>query len=98
MSIAIGFGSVEKREEQKIEWALYDLDEESNHATIKAVQNYWKRKADQYDRLSKEDAPERYTIFYLSGGEFTFLHINRRHALSPDGWALLKVIKRRDVR
>jgi len=55
-----------------------------------------------YDKLSKQyetatDFPERYTTYYfniLTDGVvdlcviFRFSHINRKHPMSPDGWAL----------
>mgnify|MGYP006383564061 CR=1 FL=1 len=48
--------------------------------------------------MTREDAPDRYSYFWAihhaiyegkSIVEFTMHHINRRHAFSPDGWALL---------
>jgi hypothetical protein len=54
------------------------------------------------DKMDRFSAPERYSNFYFSVIEqgqigearefyahFQFLHINRRHPMSPDGWSSL---------
>ena len=45
-----------------------------------------------------EDYPDRYTYYFASAASdashlvfiITFHHINRRHALSPDGWGMMR--------
>ena len=62
-----------------------------------------KERKEHYDKLSDEykkatEYPDRYSTYYFTVLTdtfsalcivFKFRHINRRHALSPDGWALL---------
>jgi len=54
--------------------------------------------AEKYKKMAKEDAPDRYSYFWHYHNKinesrfivtFSFVHINRRHALSKDGWAAL---------
>jgi hypothetical protein len=60
-----------------------------------------KERADEYRRLDREyhdatEYPDRYSTYYFTVLSdvcdlvviFKFSHINRRHAMSPDGWAL----------
>lgn len=55
----------------------------------------FKARGDEYKTAA--DYPERYTYYWVSlirsastlVAKFSFHHINRRHALSPDGWALM---------
>ena len=62
-----------------------------------------KARKEHYDKLDKEyhdstEYPNRYSTYYFYVVYdvsdlcviFKFHHINRRHALSPDGWALLQ--------
>ena len=81
MSIVLGFGTTEEQERKKIKDYLSEHGETDK----------WNNKADEYDKMPKEKAPERYTRFYVYDNKIKFHHINRRHAFSPDGWALLVV-------
>ncbi len=58
-------------------------------------------KADEDYKMATEH-PDRYSTYYFDTLTdtfanlcvvFKFSHINRRHALSPDGWALMKTKK-----
>ena len=53
---------------------------------------------ERYDGYrNSDDYPSRYSIYYISVltdashvvAIYRFSHINRRHALSPDGWAIM---------
>ena len=82
MSFVIGFGIVEEQEREKVRAMLCD-----GHSADEIEAEY-NPKADEYDKMPRETAPERYTRLYIYGGKIRYHHINRRHALSPDGWAL----------
>lgn len=66
---------------------------------LSAISNEAKAKSEEY----KEAAifPERYSYFYPTiindASHIVFIlkfnHINRRHALSPDGWAMMQTDK-----
>ncbi len=83
MNIAIGFGSTEEQAEQSIKNDLAEIG-------LEATKEKWNKQADINDKLPKEEAPERYTRFWYYDNTIKYHHINRRHALSPDGWALLQ--------
>lgn len=70
--------------------------------TISKAAKWLKKRSDEYRAKDAEykiatDFPDRYSYFYphvLGDAShvvavMTFHHINRRHAMSPDGWALL---------
>jgi len=68
----------------------------------KAVNGWAKESQDKADEYkTAENYPSRYTQFwaYTLGDcnycvfVITFHHINRRHGLSPDGWALMRTEK-----
>lgn len=74
--------------------------------TIKNIERTIQERADCYHKLSEEyraseKYPDRYSYYFFKLLHdytdlviiFTFMHINRRHAFSPDGWALLKTEK-----
>jgi len=86
MDVIIGFGDIEKDEREKIR-------HEMQKRPAGEVLDEWNNKADEYDAMPRETAPERYTRFWYYGDQLHYHHINRRHAMSPDGWALLKVIE-----
>ena len=56
----------------------------------------YRDKADEYKEAT--DFPDRYSSFYPEVTDnynsiiviLHFSHINRRHAMSPDGWALMQ--------
>ena len=87
--VILGFGRVENEERAKIKAALVD-GARCGHA-VPDILARWNNKADEYDRLLRGVAPERYTRVFCYDGELHFHHINRNHPLSPDGWALLQV-------
>ena len=86
MNVVLGFGCVEENEREKIKQALRERPTQQ-------VLDEWNGRADEYDKMPRETAPERYTRFWYYGDQLHYHHINRRHAMSPDGWALLKVIE-----
>uniref|UniRef100_A0A6M3K9Q9 Uncharacterized protein n=1 Tax=viral metagenome TaxID=1070528 RepID=A0A6M3K9Q9_9ZZZZ len=71
-------------------------DEEDVRHAIEEVEMVYRARADEYDKMDRESCPERYTRFwsYVPTDPsyhiifFTMHHVNRRHAMSPDGWAL----------
>jgi len=79
MTIVLGFGSTEAEERIKIK----------EYLSIHGETDEWNKKADIYDKMPQEEAPERYTKFYILDNKIKFYHINRRHPFSPDGWALM---------
>ena len=97
----LGFGSIEKETAKAIIMNCYEQMSGKGinaSAALREVQETHQELADQYKEMTAEEVPERYTYFwayyrkvyedtYLV--EFTMHHINRRHALSSDGWAML---------
>ena len=96
----LGFGAVEERAARNIINECHDAIK--NLSDCEKIIDRIKKKYDaiekKYAKLDKAKVPERYSYFwhvvhriyedkYII--EFHFHHINRRHALSPDGWALL---------
>jgi hypothetical protein len=86
MNIILGFGAIEERGRRSVQDALGGMESESD---VRCFIEKWNKDADQYDKLAKADAPERYTRLYFYDDQLHFHHINRRHPFSPDGWALL---------
>lgn len=91
MNVILGFGSVEVIEQERIKaaliaGALHELPPEE-------IVKEWNDRADRYDLLSREEVPARYTRVwcYDLPRSLKFLHVNRRHPFSPDGWAALNV-------
>lgn len=85
----LGFGSTEENVRREVKEAL--LSAMANKQNTDDVLKPWNDKADEYDKLSQDQAPERYSRIWFYGNKLIFHHINRRHAFSPDGWALLKI-------
>lgn len=85
----LGFGSVETgvRKELRSKIMKAKNDGIDIHTFCKSLN----AKNDEYDKMSKEEAPERYTNVYVYDNKIHYSHINRRHAFSPDGWALFQV-------
>ena len=81
MTIVLGFGSTEEQERSRIK----------EHLATKGETKEWNDRADKYDKMPKDEAPERYTRFYIYDESIKFHHINRRHPFSPDGWALMVI-------
>ncbi len=90
----LGFGIIEEQERKKIKDRL--LRAAIAGENLDDVEKEWREKSNKYDKMSREEAPERYTSFFLHSDRIVYHHINRRHAFSPDGWALLKVEERLD--
>ncbi len=100
----IGFGKCETDEAIKILNKAFDnlegcKTEKSAKKSLDDLQKEYANAEKEYKKMSREEAPERYSYFWYFYHEvyegkyfveFTFHHINRKHALSPDGWALLK--------
>lgn len=98
MNLILGFGSTEIDTARKILKECYAAIEKDRKKPAKdavgAVKSAHKKQCEEYDKQNRSDAPERYSYFWAhESGEyfrFNFHHINRRHPMSPDGWALLK--------
>lgn len=89
MGIVLGFGSTEAQKEKLIRKEV--LKALLFNDDVQSVAKKWKSQAEIYDKMPREEAPERYTYFYFYDNAIHFHHINRRHPFSPDGWALLCV-------
>ncbi len=83
MGLVFGFGCTEEQVRHEVKEALASEGREA----LKR----WNDKANEYDKLSRQDAPERYTRVFCYGNKIVFFHINRRHPFSPDGWALMEI-------
>ena len=89
MGIILGFGVQEQNARKEIiELVRAGI---KNNANIHEMSKAWNARNEEYDKMPKETAPERYTNFYVYEGKIHFSHINRRHAFSPDGWALFQM-------
>jgi len=97
----LGFGKTEEDTARNIingciKAALRANNEGDIGHAVDEVEVVYHSKADTYDKMDRESCPERYTRFWAHIIEtpsynilaFTMHHINRRHGLSPDGWAL----------
>jgi len=96
----IGFGKSEIETASRIIGECIDFAKNKDvelGIAAKRIQEKYAEAEKEYKKMSKEDAPERYSYFYFNHHKiydgleyisFKFHHINRRHALSPDGWAL----------
>ena len=89
MKIILGFGCVEAQERERIRLAL--IEGLADGMTADEVLAPWHQKADEYKKLPRGIAPQRYTYAWCYDGKIFYHHINREHPFSPDGWALLKV-------
>ena len=78
--------------------AAIEADPNNVEKVLEAVEKKYHLAEKEYDKMDRNDAPERYTDFYhncwtIYDGkhivEFTMHHINRRHPCSSDGYALL---------
>jgi hypothetical protein len=97
----LGFGVAEDVEARaiihKCLQAATDCPECIKDAIVDVAAEYTAT-AHRYRAMDRSEAPERYTYFFAfhlpiyTGRyivEFTMHHINRRHPMSPDGWALM---------
>lgn len=89
MSFVLGFGCVEK----SLQWEVTKLvcDAIGRGEKVEPLLASWNDAAALHDKESADVAPERYSrITYLPHAKkLLFLHVNRRHPFSPDGWACL---------
>ena len=74
------------------------IDDEMAEAVEEWVRERAMRHRERYDGYRNSDEfPPRYSSYYVSVlndashivAIYRFSHINRRHALSPDGWAMM---------
>lgn len=85
---------VEKREFGYFDSKLIEIIKNA----VKKRQNEIRDITKKYDEQDREIAPSRYYYYWASCITsasqiiiaFSFHHINRNHAFSPDGWALLQ--------
>lgn len=84
-----GFGSVEQSAEEEAKRLIIAglLRGESIHD----ICDRYNEPAKRYDKMPKEEVPERYSKVYYYEDALHFLHTHRRCAMSPDGWAMLRV-------
>jgi len=85
----IGFGCIEAQERASVKQAI--LDALANGQPARSVLSRWNEAADRYNKMPRGEAPQRYTRVFWYENKLHFHHINREHAFSPDGWALMKV-------
>ena len=98
MNLILGFGKTEDDTARKILKECYDAIGKDRGKPAKdvvaAVQEVYKKQDDEYGEKPASEVPERYSYFWASESgkyfRFDFHHINRRHPMSSDGWALLK--------
>ncbi len=97
----IGFGIKEKKQVRDVVDTIREFAKDNYDALSTNMKDYeanHKSQRDKYDKMDRSDAPERYFGFWTSmhdrqnvcdetSIELHFMHINRRHAMSPDGWA-----------
>ena len=93
----LGFGIQEEKAARQIIQECIDNITSNNDlcSAVETVHISAKTRAEKYDKQDRHTAPERYTYFYYflpckTLVEFTMFHINRNHAFSQDGWALLQ--------
>ena len=89
MDIILGFGCIEEQERMTIKKAI--CDGITKGEKVDEILDQWNKKADMFDKQARDIAPERYTRIRFYDDTLCFLHINRNHPLSPDGWAMLKI-------
>lgn len=93
---AIRAFAINKAKEMSADYVTSELAECVRQWCKARGENY-REKANEYDEAT--NFPDRYSYFHswmLNDASniviiLTFMHTARRHALSPDGWALLQV-------
>ena len=85
----LGFGSTEEGERQKIKNAL--LAAAMRGEDLYNVSKTWNAERAKYDKMSRAEAPERYTTFHVYDGTIHYQHINRNYPFSDDGWGMMTV-------
>jgi hypothetical protein len=100
----VGFGKTELEIAPKIIKECYQAIKDSGDlSAYEKIAKKYMSESEYYKSLDRDKAPERYSYFWCHHYkiwdledckktlfEFTFHHINRWHAFSPDGWAMLK--------
>ena len=98
MNIVLGFGSTEVAEQEKILALVHGLIAENANLDryelglkIDAAIALWNERSTEYDAMPRGKAPQRYTKVWYYEDSLHFMHINRNHAFSEDGWAAWQV-------
>lgn len=95
----LGFGQTEHEVALQIIEECASALSLSGKDGLRAIEAKYADDGDRFKAMKREEAPERYTYFWASYYEvypgryfvaFTMHHINRKHAFSPDGWAMLE--------
>lgn len=98
----LGFGTGEFETARKIINECQDaIKKNPEHIkdAVGTIKKKYAKAGKRYQKLGRDKAPERYTYFWFFYSEiyegkymveFAMHHINRRHSLSTDGWALWK--------
>ena len=100
--VILGFGRTEIEEAKRIIneclTGIKGKSLEEAKQILDEIRDTYLAKDQEFSKLSRSEAPERYSHFYYSmyspyEGKiivmFVFQHVNRRHPFSPDGWAAL---------
>jgi len=102
--VILGFGSNERNTAKEILNECYQSilkNPTQPEKAVEEIENKYKDLDKKYHNMDKKDAPERYSVFYPNLYKLapfdtkfiikcTFLHTNRRHPFSPDGWAAIE--------
>lgn len=100
----VGFGKTELEIAPKIIKECYQAIKDSGRLTAyKNIAEKYMADSKRFKDMGRDEAPERYSYFWCNHYKildledfemtlflFIFHHINRRHAFSPDGWAMLE--------
>ena len=94
----LGFGIVETDIAKRILKECYEAIKKDKDApakaTIETIRSVYNKQYDEYGQKDASEVPERYCCFWAYKSEkyfrFDFHHINRRHPMSNDGWAMMK--------
>jgi len=101
MSLVLGFGEAEYSMAIQIIQeciAAAESQPQDIDGAFRAVQAAYDKRRAHYKGLPQNASPERYSSFWFTHTqlyegrhliEFVFSHINRRHPMSPDGWAAM---------
>lgn len=87
----LGFGITEQNVEDRV------IERIASGESPTDIAEEFSAAGKRYDKLTRDEAPERYSFVYIHSDRVVFLHVNRRHAFSPDGWACLQSERYRPV-
>lgn len=98
MNVILGFGTTETNTAKKILKECYEAIEKDRGTSaienIERVRSVYNKQYNEYGEKDASEVPERYCCFWAYKSEeyfrFNFHHINRRHPMSNDGWAMMK--------